>query len=251
MSMYSSASIRVAVLLAVFAIAGCATSYQPSQVQYDSVRITDKAPRDPKLEAILSPYADSVNSSMNKVIAELAISMEKKLPEGTLNNLVADALLAEARAAYGKVDAAFVNYGGVRVSQIPAGPITIGKVFELMPFDNLVIIQELKGSVFQEFLNKVAERGGWPSAGVQFVIKDKKAQEILVGGQALDLQATYRVANSDYVANGGDDCDMLRKLPQINNGLLMRDAFLHYFEAQTKQGKKLNAELENRIRYAQ
>lgn len=251
MSMYLSASIRAAVLLAVVAIAGCARSYQPSQVQYESVRITDKAPRDPKLEAILSPYADSVNSSMNKVIAELANPLEKKLPEGTLNNLVADALLAAAKQAYGQVDAAFVNYGGVRVSQIPAGPITIGKVYELMPFDNLVIIQELKGSVFQEFLNKVAERGGWPSAGVQFVIKDKKAQDILVGGQPLDLQATYRVANSDYVANGGDDCDMLRKLPQINKGILMRDAFLQYFEAQTKAGKKLNAALENRIRYAQ
>lgn len=251
MSMYSSASIRVAVLSALFAMAGCATSYQPSQVQYESVRITDKAPKDPKLEAILQPYSDSVNSSMNKVIAELAISMEKKMPEGTLNNLLADALLAEANAAYGKVDAAFVNYGGVRISQIPAGPITIGKVFEVMPFDNLLIIQELKGSVFQEFLNKIAERGGWPVAGVQFVIKDKKAQDILVGGKPLDPQATYRVANSDYIANGGDDCDMLRKLPQINKGILMRDAFLQYFEAQTKQGKKLNAQLENRIRYAQ
>lgn len=251
MSMYSSATIRSAVLFAVLAIAGCASSYQPNKVQYDSVRITDKAPKDAQVQVLLKPYADSVNSSMNKVIAELAISMEKKLPEGTLNNLVADALLAEANAAYGKVDAAFVNYGGVRVSQIPAGPITIGKVFELMPFDNLVIIQELKGTVFQEFLNKVAERGGWPSAGVQFVIKDKKAQEIMVGGKPLDLNATYRVANSDYVANGGDDCDMLKTVPQINKGILMREAFLHYFEAQTAQGKKLNAQLENRIRYAQ
>lgn len=251
MSMYSSVSIRVAVLLAVVAITGCATSYQANKVQYDSVRITDKAPKDAQVQALLKPYSDSVNSSMNKVIAELEIAMEKKMPEGTLNNLLADALLSEANAAYGKVDAAFVNYGGVRISQIPAGPITIGKVFEVMPFDNLLIIQELKGSVFQEFLNKIAERGGWPVAGVQFVIKDKKAQEILVGGKPLDPQATYRVANSDYIANGGDDCDMLRKLPQINKGILMRDAFLQYFEAQTKQGKKLNAQLENRIRYAQ
>ena len=251
MSMYSSVSIRVAVLLAVVAITGCATSYQANKVQYDSVRITDKAPKDAQVQALLKPYSDSVNSSMNKVIAELETSLEKKMPEGTLNNLLADALLSEANAAYGKVDAAFVNYGGVRISQIPAGPITIGKVFEVMPFDNLLIIQELKGSVFQEFLNRIAERGGWPVAGVQFVIKDKKAIDVLVGGKPLDPQVTYRVANSDYIANGGDDCDMLRKLPQINKGILMRDAFLQYFEAQARQGKKLNAALENRIRYAQ
>ncbi len=250
MSMYSS--IKTVILLCLLSLAGCSTHYQTAQMQYDKVRITADAPKNTDVLTMLKPYSDSVNHSMNKVIGEIATSLEKKMPEGTLNNLLADALLAEASTQYArKVDAAFVNYGGVRISQIPAGPITIGKVYEIMPFDNLLILQELKGDLFQQFLDKIAERGGWPSAGVQFVIKNKKATEVLVGGKPLDLSATYVVANSDYVANGGDDCFMLRAIPQISNGSLMRDAFLHYFESITAKGQKINAQLENRLRYAQ
>ncbi len=64
------------------------------------------------------------------------------------------------------VDAAFVNYGGIRISQLPKGEVTSGKIFELMPFDNIVVLQKLKGSVLQEFLDLIAERGGWPASGI-------------------------------------------------------------------------------------
>ncbi|KYP15849.1 MAG: hypothetical protein A1D16_10535 [Flavihumibacter sp. CACIAM 22H1] len=238
--------------MALVSVAGCAVSYTPSAVQYDTVRITAKAPRSQDLESLLKPYSDSVNSNMNTVVGILEREMEKKMPEGTLNNLLADAMLAEARKEFGAdIAAAFVNYGGVRAAQLPAGPLTIGKVYEIMPFDNLLVVQELTGKLLQEFLNRVAEKGGWPVAGVQFTIKDKKAVEVLVGGKPLDPSASYRVANSDYIANGGDDCNMLVNIPQTNKGVLVRDAFLHYFQSITAAGKKINAQLENRVRYAQ
>ncbi|WP_290795784.1 5'-nucleotidase C-terminal domain-containing protein [Flavihumibacter sp. UBA7668] len=252
MSMFSSASIRIIGLLTICTAIACTGSYSPATVQYDKVRITTESPKDKNLEQLLKPYSDSVNHSMNIVVGELERELEKKLPEGTLNNLLADAMQVEASKAFGvPVDAAFVNYGGVRTSQLPAGPITIGKVYEIMPFDNLLIIQELKGSVLQQLLNRIAERGGWPSAGVQFTIKDKKAVDVLVGGKPLDPSANYIVANSDYIANGGDDCDMLTPIPQQNKGVLVRDAFLHYFQSITAAGKKINAQIENRVRYAQ
>ena len=43
-----------------------------------------------------------------------------------------------------------MNHGGIR-SYIPKGNITTGKIFELMPFDNLIVLQEVKGSVLQQF----------------------------------------------------------------------------------------------------
>jgi 2',3'-cyclic-nucleotide 2'-phosphodiesterase (5'-nucleotidase family) len=49
-----------------------------------------------------------------------------------------------------KVDAAFINYGGIR-SYIAKGEITVGKIYELMPFDNLIVLQDLKGAVFKSF----------------------------------------------------------------------------------------------------
>ncbi|HEY8397886.1 MAG TPA: 5'-nucleotidase C-terminal domain-containing protein [Flavihumibacter sp.] len=248
MSMFSFANIRTVGLLTLLALAGCARSYQPSRVEYEKVRITAQSPRDPQLESLLKPYADSVNLSMNKVIGEVERTLEKKMPEGTLNNLLADAMLAGARTVFGdRVQLAFVNYGGVRSLQLPAGPLTIGRVFELMPFENILVIQEVPGAVLQQFLNKMAERGGWPSAGVQYTIKDKKAINVLINGKPLDPAATYVVANSDYIANGGDDCHMLRDIPQINKGVLVRDVFLQYFESLSARGIKINAQLENRI----
>ena len=68
------------------------------------------------------------------------------------------------------VDAAFINYGGIR-SYLPKGDITIGRIFELMPFDNLIVLQEIKGDTLLSFLNFIAERNGWPISGISSTSK--------------------------------------------------------------------------------
>jgi 2',3'-cyclic-nucleotide 2'-phosphodiesterase (5'-nucleotidase family) len=74
-----------------------------------------------------------------------------------------------------KVDAGFMNQFGIR-SSIPKGNITVGKIFEMMPFDNLVVLQEIKGNVLKEFLDKTAADGGWPvSIGTRWASKTKRA----------------------------------------------------------------------------
>jgi hypothetical protein len=34
-----------------------------------------------------------------------------------------------------------MNSGGIRLPEMPAGAITQGKIFELMPFDNLMVFK--------------------------------------------------------------------------------------------------------------
>ena len=189
---------------------------------------------------------------MNDVIGVADVSLEKKQPEGGLGNFMADAFLIMAAEKYNtKVDVAFVNSGGVRLNQLPAGNITTGKIFELMPFDNLLILQKVKGDVLQQVLDLAAAKGGWPIAGLTMQLKDKKAINVIVGGKPLDLNATYTIANSDFIANGGDNAYMLRNVPQITNGYLMRDALLDYIKKEKSQGKNINAKIENRVTNAQ
>lgn len=69
----------------------------------------------------------------------------------------------------------------------------------------------------------------------------------MINGKPLDLNATYTVAHSDYVANGGSDCSMLKSVPQINKGYLMRDAILEYVSMQTAAGKTIQPIIENRV----
>ena len=78
-------------------------------------------------------------------------------------------------------------------------------------------------------------------------IKNKKAVNVLIGGQPIDLNKKYIIANSDFVANGGDSGDLLKSIPQINNGYLMRDAIFDYIKKLKEKGKNITAKIENRI----
>ncbi len=230
----------------------CHTSYQGQSLQYNGYRIGKTMPADSSMLRFLQPFSDSVNSSMNTVLGVSAVSMEKTQPESTLGNFMADAFLTMAREKYKTdVDLAFVNFGGIRLTQLPAGNITRGKVFELMPFDNLLILQKLKGSVLQQVLDLMAARGGWPIAGVKMEISKGKAVNVRIGGNPLDPDKMYTIANSDFIANGGDNADMLRPVPQITNGYLMRDAIIDYIASLNSKGKTITATIENRVTNAQ
>ena len=225
--------------------------YRASSVQYKDYKVLNLQ-KDSFLQVMLQPYADSVNSSMNAVIAQLAVDVDKRQPESTLGNLMADAMKVIGEKYYKTtIDASLVNYGGIRIPSVKAGAITRGKVFEMMPFDNIIVLQKLKGTVLKEFLDHVAGRGGWPVSGITMQIKNKKAENIMIGGKALDMNAVYTIANSDYVANGGDNCEMLRTIPQLNNGFLFRDAIIEYFTMFGKEGKQISMTIQNRVTNAQ
>jgi 2',3'-cyclic-nucleotide 2'-phosphodiesterase (5'-nucleotidase family) len=230
----------------------CRTTYQSQALQYKSYRINEVFPKDSSVLSFLTPYSHTVNTTMNDVVGVAEKALDKTQPEGTLGNFMADALLEMAREKYNtKVDVALVNFGGIRLTQLAAGNVTNGKIFELMPFDNLLIIQKLKGDVLQQLLDLSAGKGGWPVAGMTMKLKNKKAVDVLIDGKPLDLNAVYTVANSDFVANGGDNADMLRTIAQIANGYLMRDAILEYIKKLKAQGKNITANIENRVINAQ
>jgi 2',3'-cyclic-nucleotide 2'-phosphodiesterase (5'-nucleotidase family) len=241
-----------AFLLLIIAGISCNTSYQAQSLQYKTYRVNDTQQKDSAVLAFLQPYSETVNKTMNDVVGTADQSMDKKQPECTLGNFMADAFLVMAAEKYNtSVDVSFLNFGGIRLTQLPAGNVTTGKIFELMPFDNLLILQKIKGDVLQQFLDLTASRGGWPVAGLTMQIKDKKAVNVMIGGKPLDPTAMYTTVNSDFVANGGDNADMLRNVPQISNGYLMRDAILDYIKKLKSQGKNISAKIENRVSNAQ
>lgn len=242
----------LACLFLLFVSSSCNTTYQSRSLQYKSYRITDTVSKNTAALSLLQPYSDHVNKTMNEVVGIAEISLEKKQPECTLGNFLADAFWVMAQEKYNtKVDISLINFGGMRLAQLPKGEVTNGKIFELMPFDNLLILQKVNGEVLQQFLDLIAAKGGWPVAGMTMQIKDKKAVNVIIGGKPLDPGATYTIANSDFIANGGDNADMLRPIPQISNGYLMRDAIFDYIKKLKSQGKNITAKIENRVTYAQ
>ena len=202
---------------------------------------------DTGIQSLLIPYRDSVDKAMGKIIGQATAPLKKKAPESELGNFMADAMRYMAAKKFGKtVDVAVVNYGGIR-ADLPQGQITLRNIYELMPFDNIIVLQEVKGAVLKTFFSHIAARGGWPLSGASMQIQNNKAVNILVNGKPIDENVVYVVANSDYVANGGDNCDMLRPLPQQNIGYLYRDALIQYVEELTAQHKPIQSAIENRV----
>lgn len=250
--MRSTSNHYLPLFIVLFFSISCKTIYQPQSVKFIDYRINQNSKQDSSVITLLKPFADSVNKSMNAVIAVAEMELEKKQPEGTLGNIMADAMLIKTKQFFNMpVDATFINYGGIRLTSLAKGNITRGKIFELAPFDNIIVLLKISGKTLQEFLNHISNRGGWPAAGISWQIKNKMAVHIIINGLPIDETATYTIALTDYVANGGDDCNMLRPIPQINNGYLFRDAIIEYFTDINKQGKKITSKIENRVSYAE
>ncbi len=227
-----------------------ALSAQTVMVVPQTYPIGLNVPKDSGLSTMLSTYKDSVTKVMGKVIGFSTYGMYKKQPESGLGNLMADATKTIAEQVYGqKVDAAFLNYGGIR-SYLPKGDITVGNVFELMPFDNLLVIQKVRGDSLQQLLNHMANRKGWPISGITFVIDSNMAKKVVIGTKQLYADSIYSIANSDYTANGGDNVTMLKPFKPINNGYLLRDAIMNYIKMWTELGHPIDAKPEKRIIYA-
>lgn len=236
-------------LLISILIIACSPQQQSISVQFKDYRIEQSNKKDSTVLTMLKPYSDSINKSMNSVIGFSTRGLSKKQPESELGNFLADCMRTMAEQKFSqKVDAAFLNYGGIR-SYLPKGDITIGNIFELMPFDNLVVTQQINGKTLKLFLNKIAERGGWPVSGVKMQIKDKQAENIFINGVPLNENEIYTIANNDYVARGGDDCEMLKDIPANNKGYLYRDAIIAFVQNLTKQGKPIDWKIESRITY--
>jgi len=224
----------------VFSFFACGPKhYAPIQVNaYNYGMEGSRQGEQTAMKAFLQPYADSVNNSMNIVLGKLEVPLTKSWPECSLGNFMTDAYQEMAEKRFNrKVDVALMNYGGIRLNSMEPGPITRGKLFELMPFDNLMVLLELTGEQLQEFLNNLASRGGWPMTGASYTIVNKKATNLTIGGKPIEPKKKYTIATSDYVANGGDDNSVLKGLEQINIGYLQRDALIEYVKEKKIIGK--------------
>jgi 2',3'-cyclic-nucleotide 2'-phosphodiesterase (5'-nucleotidase family) len=232
-------------LLIVFS--GCRARMSLSGSEKTLYGISADQPKDSMILAYYLPYKMNLDSQMNKVIARSAIEIGKGRPEGPLNNLMADAMYTTGKLNNIQFDVAYTNYGGLRIP-LPKGNITLNNVFELMPFENLITTVKFSGADLQQFFDYVAAGGGDPISGAKFIIRDKKAVQIMINGEPFDPTRDYTLLTSDYMANGGDGGVIFSKASDRKTyQVKLRDALLTYIEKQTKEGKLLNPVNDGRI----
>ena len=233
-------------LVAVFFAISCNTSYKAESIQYSNYSIQQTAPSN-TITSIIKPYADSVNKLMNAVIGYNESQLERKKQRNTLGYFITDAYLEMAKQKIdAKIDIAFMNTGGVRLPDLPAGTITLGKMYELMPFDNLMMLVKMKGSLLKQYLDTLAANEGIIETGMTMQVVNKTPQEIMIGGKLLDMNAEYTIVHSDYVII---NTNLLKNLGRKTNGYLLRDALIDYVKLNNNQGKKIKVSNIDRITY--
>jgi len=203
---------------------------------------------DKSYENYILPVKQRVDAEMNVVIGQAAETMKAHKPESLLSNFNAD-VYKQAAGEFLKanVDIAIVNLGGLR-TQIPAGNITVRNIFELMPFENELVIIWLKGDKLLELLNYFAENGGQGVSGIRMKIENNKATDILINNEAPDVNKIYSIATNDYLAGGNDKMLQLAQYEKrINTGIKIRNMLLDYVKNMTKKGEKIQSKLDGRI----
>ncbi len=182
------------------------------------------------------PYKLALDSEMDVALGVSEQVMEKGQPEGLLGNFVADLSLAEANLRYHPadghgIDCCFLNNGGLR-AELPKGTITKRKIFEVMPFENELVVLTIDGATMQRLLDFMAGKGGVPVSGLRFRIAGTHAESVMIGGKPFDSTATYKVVTSDYLANGGDNLFFLAAAQRRDRlDLKIRDAMISYIAA--------------------
>jgi 2',3'-cyclic-nucleotide 2'-phosphodiesterase (5'-nucleotidase family) len=224
------------IYLVAFLLASCSVQYN---LQSHSESIYDvKADNDSTVTAMIAPYKIGIDSVMNKVLCISKIEMTKGKPESLLGNFVCDLCLQQYS---NMADICVMNNGGLR-SILPKGEITKGMIFELMPFENELVILELGSDDYVQLLEYITKRGGEPFAGVNIIMDENGT----VLSQSLDLKkGKIRVLTSDYLANGGDKMSFFKDKKQTKVGIKLRDAIINYCVAQDT----ISSELDNRISY--
>jgi len=224
------------------------SSSAQSLIVHDSIGV------DSSIIRITEPYKLKLDSAMNRVIGYSETSMEKGTPESLLGNFLSDVMVEVIQRDFkdslsGLPVMSLLNNGGIRTS-LPKGEVTVSNIFQLMPFDNELVILELRGEVLQKLFDVIAQKGGMPVGGLQLVLNATAWTKAEVGGKTFSAEDKYILVTSDYLAMGGDGLDFLSdNIRYIKTGVLVRDIFIHYIEEMTKEGKTIAPKTDGRIRY--
>ncbi|MBO6576866.1 MAG: 5'-nucleotidase C-terminal domain-containing protein [Rhodothermales bacterium] len=229
---------RLLLFLAALVLAGCGgTNYvfqaPTPEAAVSFTVLSDSLAPDPEVAAMVAPYRENLEAQVSEVVGRAEVEIQKGRPEGPLGTFAAEAMLSVVQGLTDRpVHLALTNNGGLRRPLGP-GAITVGQMFELMPFENMMIVLDFSAAQVDSLAQQLARSGGDPIAGFSFLITpDERAVNVRVADEPLDSARTYRLVTSDYLANGGGPYSVLwGDVPREELAYLLRDAFTDHLRA--------------------
>ncbi|HAT75694.1 MAG TPA: hypothetical protein DCS19_02350 [Flavobacterium sp.] len=228
------------IFLTLFFIVSCAKqSYYVSKIEAKRITITDKEIQNQQIENYVKPYREHINKDLDSVLAYCPVTLDKNDGkwQSTIGNLMADVTLQRGNLVFKArekkdIDLCILNSGGIRAI-LPKGNVTSRTAFEIMPFENSLVVMALKGEQIFEMVDYfIVTEKPHPLSGISFTIgKDKVAKNILVQGKPVEKDAVYHVATNDYLSNGGDNMNFFKKgIKKYDLDYKLRNVLIDYFK---------------------
>ena len=188
------------------------------KIEGKQILISDSLETNAEIDAFIKPFREHVSKDLDSVLTYSLGTYSKT--DGELNtaigNLFADAVYEEANPIFKRrtghdIDMVLLNHGGIR-SIISKGNVTLRTAYELMPFENSVVVVELKGKQIQELIDYLVKaKIAHPISGLKLLLdKDYNVKSVSINGKPYDINKTYFVATNDYLYMGGNNMDFFK-----------------------------------------
>ncbi len=225
--------------LTISALVSCnQQKFYLTKIEGQKLGITNSNAELAAIENYIKPYRDSIDTDLNATLAYAPQTIDKSGEwQSPLGSLQADVSLERGNLIFKSrekksIDICLLNHGGIRAI-INKGNVTSRTAFEIMPFENSLIVIGLKGNQIKEIASYIIEsKKPQPLSGMTFSIdKNNNAQNILVQGKPIDETKTYYVATSDYLSNGGDNMKFFAKsVEKYDLDYKLRNVLIDYFK---------------------
>ena len=228
-------------VLAFLALTSCRTALSVANAATEkNILLTTDLPEDPAFKKVIEPYKVELEGKMNTKISYTAVDLNKQGDNSNLGNLLADYTFegaddwAKKNGIPGGVDAAVINVGGIR-STIGKGDILMKHIYEVMPFENEVMIVKMKGSDLKGLYDYYARtQKNNPVSRLYIESDNGMSVKELINGKEVEPAKNYYIATSDYLALGGDNMAYFGKGELISTGIKLRELFIEKFRANSE-----------------
>tara|TARA_Y100000766_G_scaffold92422_1_gene78784 strand:- start:647 stop:1399 length:753 start_codon:yes stop_codon:yes gene_type:complete len=226
-------------LLLLLIFISCSKHTNP-KLGFDNIEINQNILSDSSIVKFYLPFKKNLEESlMNKPISYSFDTYKKNDGElnSTLSNMFADATFEMSNELFKKIsgkniDIVLLNNGGIR-SIISKGNISEKTAFELMPFENSIVVLELSGKSINKMIDYLRMvKLQHPIKGLEIKLNnDYSLNNANINGKKININKNYYVATTDYLLDGGDKMYFLGETKKtIDINYKMRDVLIDYFK---------------------
>jgi 2',3'-cyclic-nucleotide 2'-phosphodiesterase/3'-nucleotidase len=190
---------------------------------------------DANMLVIYEKYDEELGPVLGKVLGKTTVDLDHDRYAGP--SLLGEWVCEIMKDKVG-VQIAMTNGGGLRTN-IPAGDVTAGKLYEVMPFDNTLYTMKLSGADVKANIEHgiMNEDIGWIQiSGVRVTYNseleagNRITSMVLEDGTVVEMDKYYTVVTNDFMFTGGDKYNFENSKDGLDTFIPIRDAMMEAVE---------------------